>query len=92
MRVARQILEHLLGSTKRALCVDDPVFSETLLQPSFEHVDVLEVSEASLKLEFTESERSTYLLKELPSKDRTQYSDRQEETWATSNPPLAIIR
>jgi hypothetical protein len=88
--VAAEILQHVLGSAKGWLGVDDPIFAEERTQPGGEGLGMGERCEFSAQVQLTGFESRLQASDELATKHAPQYSDGKEEAQVGSNPAGVI--
>ena len=91
MRVAGQIVEYVMGATKRWFSVDDPIFTEQRPQEGTECFRVCKRFEFTRKHELALPEQTLQAGDELAAKDATEHLYRQEESVAWTH-PLRMIR
>jgi hypothetical protein len=90
VRVAAEILEHVLGSAEGQFGVDDPIFAEERTQPGSEELGMGERCEFSGQVQLTAFEGRLQVGDELATKHAPQYSNGKEEAWMGSNPAGVI--
>src|SRR2546425_4013252 len=88
--VARQVMEHMLRSTKRRLGVDHPILAEQLAKESAESLFSLQRLEAARKQQFLFAESALQARHEFAAEDAAEYFHGQEESVAGMDPPLAV--
>ena len=92
MGVAGQILEHLLGSAKGRLGVDDPEGPNRLIKQALEGLAVGVLAQHAEETELSATKGLLQSSDELPAKDTTQNAHREEKVRAHLDPLLAVGR
>ncbi len=100
MGVAGQILEHLLGSAKGRLGVDDPEGPNRLIKQALEGLAVGVLAQHAEETELSATKGLLQSSDELPAKDTTQNAHREEKvarTWihcwpSAENPPAGTTQ
>ena len=92
VRVAADVIHHLLGSGERRLRVDDPFHVAHRIKMPMENLRVSKCLEGREEAEFAGVESFLQIPQEQSAEQAGQYPYRQKETGAARNPPGAIGR
>ena len=92
VRVTRQILEHLYGTTERRLGVDDPLGSSEGFEKTLPFGSLRERCEPALERKFAASIGLTEQLEKPPTKESAQDADGKKEALAARDPERSIRR
>ena len=92
MGVARQIGEHLLGSSERALGVDHPLALTQRHEPVGEGIGVGQIDVLAEELELTVPMGVLQLFEEAAPEQTRQHPHREEEARLARHPPIGIGR
>jgi hypothetical protein len=92
MRVAGEVMQHMLRSAKRLFGIDDPVFAKQCTKKLMERFCVGQVLTSSKKLQLVFAEELLQAGHELSPKHAAENAHRQEETLLRMNPALLVWR
>ena len=90
VRIARQVVQHVLGSAEGTFRVDDPVLPEQLSEELGEHFRLCDRRECTVELKFLPAEEILQRGMEFPAEYLAEHPDWQEEAWARMNPARMI--
>jgi hypothetical protein len=92
VRVAAEILEHVVGTSTGWFGVDDPVFAEERTEPGGEKLGMGERRELAGEMQLAMLESGPESGEELAAEHAPQHGNGKEEAWVRSNPTAVIER
>src|SRR6266581_3934826 len=92
VRIAAEILQHVLGSAEWWFGVNDPIFAEQRSQPGSEELGMGERREFSSKMQLAVFEGRLESGNELATKHTPEYLDGEKEARTGANPAGVIER
>jgi hypothetical protein len=91
MRVASQILEHMLGPAKWSLGIDDPLETSKPVEQSIELARSFQISQRTGQVEFLFAIGAAKFPEELTPEPFAEHFDGQEESPAAGDPTGVVV-
>jgi hypothetical protein len=90
MRVASQIVQHVLGAAERWLGIHNPVLPTKLAQETGEALLLMKGNALTEEAQLADCKKPSQSSDELPPKNATEHLDREKEVGLRCDPPGVV--